>query len=293
MASQAEASLNQHNLGGGSSAAVAGRRPHRSPEEVWRKLREAVHHMKLNAGLSTAQCERLSSISEMLITKPNRLKQQKYRTFLTDVLRGCGPGAVVLCGYALGQRLFDGMRNNERTSLTKLLEDKKYQTIINDPMLRQYASDYRIPNSIDGMYGKRHHSARLTVQLDLYAIIQERNRHTTFERQESSAATRQPRADRDAVSDSTQNPSEQRLHQTTRQQPLAAVLSKGWVASYPVQVFAELVRDAGQNVHFIYQCTSERASSYRSGHIGPGPAKFHIQLSQEVAQTFTPTSMMS
>lgn len=61
---------------------------------------------------------------------------------------------------------------------------------------------------------------------------------------------------------------------------MTMALSRCHVVVYPIEVFSELIRQTGQDVHFYRQDSG--AHAYRSSGLGPSAGKFYIQASEEV-----------
>ena len=86
-----------------------------------------------------------------VLEKPQQsLSRQKYREFLYDVHRKCGPHGVLLCAVELGQHKVVTMRNNDRAALVDQLQTSKNQLPISCSVVRYLAEAYGIPKLIEG-----------------------------------------------------------------------------------------------------------------------------------------------
>merc|ERR1711939_853937 len=99
--------------------------------DPWTKIVDAAHDLRIIRNLSNAHIRRVAVATEVLQQEQNSPKRQKYQLFLYNVLRKCGPHAVLVCAIALSQRLVFEMKNNDRKTLVNILEkNKDLQAII-------------------------------------------------------------------------------------------------------------------------------------------------------------------
>ncbi|KAG4417676.1 hypothetical protein IFR04_009179 [Cadophora malorum] len=119
--------------------------------DPWTKIVDAAHDLRIIRNLSNAHIRRVAVATEVLQQEQNSPKRQKYQLFLYNVLRKCGPHAVLVCAIALSQRLVFEMKNNDRKTLVNILEKNKGNTIINDSTLRSLASRHKIPSSVEDL----------------------------------------------------------------------------------------------------------------------------------------------
>merc|ERR1711977_65427 len=132
--------------------------------DPWTKIVDAAHDLRIIRNLSNAHIRRVAVATEVLQQEQNSPKRQKYQLFLYNVLRKCGPHAVLVCAIALSQRLVFEMKNNDRKTLVNILEKNKGNTIINDSTLRSLASRHKIPSSVEGtVWNEIHNFSKLLI----------------------------------------------------------------------------------------------------------------------------------
>uniref|UniRef100_A0A1Y1N695 Uncharacterized protein n=1 Tax=Photinus pyralis TaxID=7054 RepID=A0A1Y1N695_PHOPY len=92
-----------------------------SATEAWSRLERVVSQPMKGRKLRT----QVNDAMDLLNESPDGIKRKRFRSFLLEVLRRCGPVFVVLCALGLGQAQIANMNAASRTSLLGLLDKKK------------------------------------------------------------------------------------------------------------------------------------------------------------------------
>lgn len=111
------------------------------------KLLSTSRKLSLLAVLSNGQINRATDAKRILTTIQTSERRKKYRLFLHDVLRECGPAAVLVCALGLGQGRITDLTDLERTNLCHLISENK--NVINHPTIEALAAANQIPMSVD------------------------------------------------------------------------------------------------------------------------------------------------
>ena len=106
--------------------------------EAYVNIVNAARILQVRGVLMLSKQTRAREAVAVLEKQQHSPSRQKYREFLYDVHRKCGPHGVLLCAVELGQHKAITMRNNDRAALIDQLEMSKNQLPISCSVVRLF-----------------------------------------------------------------------------------------------------------------------------------------------------------
>jgi hypothetical protein len=128
--------------------------PHQKPlqtEEAWNRIIDTGEDLKILRSLSEVHVKRVTEAIEILKIVQSSPRRKTYQVFLYEVLRKCGPPAVLVCAIALGQVKAANMKTHHRVDLARRLVNSKDNSSFNHPTIHSLALLHHVP-TVDGTY---------------------------------------------------------------------------------------------------------------------------------------------
>ncbi|KAL3962957.1 hypothetical protein ACCO45_004480 [Purpureocillium lilacinum] len=231
-------------------------------DTAWGRLLQTAQTVYGKECLNYVEEQQASQAAEILATEQTSPKRCEYRSFLYGVLAKSGPGLVLVTAIALGQARVFNMANSIRVGIIKRLPEKGNNGVFSSDTLDALSARYGIPQDISGLaprsYAKRMRGTQKRVDQSTHRD----------QRQSSSSANNASSSDSHAS-----------------QANLQRFLSLSFQVCYSLRLIETLINGAGRMLEFTRGGLPEgtpKGVSYLSEHIGPGPAKFRIQVSRTV-----------
>uniref|UniRef100_A0A093V6R1 Uncharacterized protein n=1 Tax=Talaromyces marneffei PM1 TaxID=1077442 RepID=A0A093V6R1_TALMA len=141
-----------------------------SVEMVWMRLIGVANNILTLRSLDRNTKIKVKRAVATLHEEPTFEKGRKYKLFLADVLRVCGPVGVLLC--AMGTNKVFDMGKTRRRALIEKLEANKTQQPLASTTLLKIALDYQIPASIEELRQLDFHNVSQNFATDEYISTQ-------------------------------------------------------------------------------------------------------------------------
>ncbi|KMP02024.1 hypothetical protein CIRG_02163 [Coccidioides immitis RMSCC 2394] len=108
------------------------------------KFQKTLANLQILGRLDEKASQLVVAAVNALKLRPSNRDSSVYRTFLTDILRCCCRGFVVLCAASIGKQRVVTMNNDDRTRLVHYL--KTHKSIFECPLLDILATTYHVPD---------------------------------------------------------------------------------------------------------------------------------------------------
>ncbi|KAK9327535.1 hypothetical protein V1520DRAFT_41820 [Lipomyces starkeyi] len=122
-----------------------------SVETEWMRLNDVANDIQTLRSLDRNTEIKVKLAVATLHEEHTSEKRRKYKLFLADVLRKCGPVGVLLCASILGTNKVFNMGKTRRRAFINKLEANKTQPPLASAALLKIALRYQIPVSIEDL----------------------------------------------------------------------------------------------------------------------------------------------
>ncbi|EED15821.1 hypothetical protein TSTA_009430 [Talaromyces stipitatus ATCC 10500] len=124
---------------------------HVSVETEWTRLKDVANNIETLRSLDRTSENKVKLAVATLREEPISQKRRKYKLFLCDVLKKCGPVGVLLCATVLGTNKVFDMGKTRRLAFINKLEANKIQPPLASTVLLNIALHHQIPASIEDL----------------------------------------------------------------------------------------------------------------------------------------------